>query len=122
MSRLKVLLVDDEEEFVTTLSERMALKGVEPETAFSGDDALARVAERPPDIVVLDVVMPGLNGFDVLREIKRILPHIPVILLTGRGSTRDGIEGMRQGAFDYLMKPVDIEDLLAKINEAVNHT
>lgn len=119
MSNLKVLLVDDEEEFVTTLSERLSLRGIETEVAYNGENALAKINQLSPDIVILDVMMPGLSGLDVLKQIKAILPDIPVILLTGRGSTREGIEGMKQGAFDYLMKPVDIEDLIKKMNEAM---
>ncbi|KAF0122547.1 MAG: response regulator receiver [bacterium] len=119
MSNLRVLLVDDEEEFVTTLSERLSLRGIETEVAYNGENALAKMNQRTPDIVILDVMMPGLSGLDVLRQIKETLPDIPVILLTGRGSTREGIDGMKQGAFDYLMKPVDIEDLIKKMNEAM---
>ncbi|MBI4620998.1 MAG: response regulator [Desulfobacterales bacterium] len=119
MSNLRVLLVDDEEEFVTTLSERLSLRGIETEVAYNGENALAKMNQITPDIVILDVMMPGLSGLDVLKQIKEILPDIPVILLTGRGSTRDGIDGMKQGAFDYLMKPVDIEDLIKKMNEAM---
>ncbi|MEW6615599.1 MAG: response regulator [Thermodesulfobacteriota bacterium] len=119
MSNLKVLLVDDEEEFVTTLSERLSLRGIETEVAYNGENALAKINQISPDIVILDVMMPGLSGLDVLRQIKAILPDIPVILLTGRGSTREGIEGMKQGAFDYLMKPIDIEELIKKMNEAM---
>ena len=119
MPNLRVLLVDDEEEFVTTLSERLILRGIETEVAYNGENALAKMNQRTPDIVILDVIMPGLSGLDVLRQVKETLPDIPVILLTGRGSTREGIDGMKQGAFDYLMKPVDIEDLIKKMNEAM---
>jgi DNA-binding response OmpR family regulator len=72
-----------------------------------------------PDLVVLDVMMPGLGGLEVLKQIKSLYAKIPVILLTGRGSTADGIEGMRLGAFDYLMKPIDIDELIKKISDAV---
>ena len=119
MPKLKVLLVDDEEEFVTTLAERMMLRSVETEVALSGEEALAKLDEKPPDVVVLDVMMPGLSGLEVLKRIREARPDIPVILLTGRGSTKEGIEGMEQGALDYLMKPIDIEDLLKKMDEAV---
>ncbi len=119
MTKLRVLLVDDEEDFVTTLSERLALRGIETEAAYNGEDALVKINQRPPDVVILDVMMPGLSGLEVLRQIKETLPEIPVILLTGRGSTREGINGMQQGAFDYLMKPIDIEDLIKKTKEAV---
>ena len=118
MDELKVLLVDDEEEFVTTLAERLQLREIETVIATDGDDALRIIsAERPP-VVVLDVMMPGIGGLDVLKQIKRSYPQIQVILLTGRGATNDGIKGMRLGAFDYLMKPVKIEELIQKMNEA----
>lgn len=118
MEKLKVLLVDDEEEFVTTLAERLQLREIETVIATDGDDALRIInAERLP-VVVLDVMMPGLGGLDVLQQIKRKYPEIQVILLTGRGSTNNGIKGMRLGAFDYMMKPVKIEDLIQKMNEA----
>jgi DNA-binding response OmpR family regulator len=72
-----------------------------------------------PDVVVLDVIMPGLSGFDVLRSIKRRYPKIPVILLTGHSSTQDGMKGMELGAFDYIIKPVDIDELIGKIQLAI---
>jgi len=118
MEKLKVLLVDDEEEFVSTLAERLQLREIETIVATDGADALRIVNNERPPVVVLDVMMPGLGGLDVLQQIKRNYPRIQVILLTGRGSTNDGIKGMRLGAFDYLMKPVKIEDLIQKMNEA----
>ena len=118
MEKLKVLLVDDEEEFVSTLAERLQLREIETIVATDGDDALQIINTERPPVVVLDVMMPGLGGLDVLQQIKRNYPRIQVILLTGRGSTNEGIKGMRLGAFDYLMKPVKIEDLIQKMNEA----
>ena len=119
MSEWKVLLVDDEEEFVTTLAERLQLRGIQVQTATDGESALRLVEDDPPQVVALDVLMPGIGGFEVLQQIKSRNPEIPVILLTGRGSTKDGIEGMRLGAFDYLMKPLDIDELINKMKEAV---
>lgn len=119
MSEWKVLLVDDEEEFVTTLAERLQLRGIQVQTATDGESALRLVEDDPPQVVALDVLMPGIGGFEVLQRIKSQNPEIPVILLTGRGSTKDGIEGMRLGAFDYLMKPLDIDELINKMKEAV---
>ena len=118
MEKLKVLLVDDEEEFVTTLAERLQLREIDTVIATDGDDALRIINTDRPPVVVLDVMMPGIGGLDVLQQIRRNYPHIQVILLTGRGSTNDGIRGMRLGAFDYMMKPVKIEDLIQKMNEA----
>ena len=118
MDKLKVLLVDDEEEFVTTLAERLQFREIETVIATDGDDALRIISTERPPVVVLDVMMPGIGGLDVLQQIKRSYPRIQVILLTGRGSTNDGIKGMRLGAFDYMMKPVKIEELIQKMNEA----
>jgi len=118
MEKLKVLLVDDEEEFVTTLAERLQLREIETVITTDGDDALRVINTERPPVVVLDVMMPGIGGLDVLQQIKRNHPKIQVILLTGRGSTNDGIKGMRLGAFDYMMKPVKIEDLIQKMTEA----
>lgn len=118
MENLKVLLVDDEEDFVSTLSERLQLRNITTLVATDGEEALQIIDTDKPPVVVLDVLMPGMGGLDVLRQIKRSYPHIQVIILTGRGSTKEGIKGMRLGAFDYLMKPVKIEMLIQKMNEA----
>ncbi|RZB38535.1 MAG: hypothetical protein SRB2_00283 [Desulfobacteraceae bacterium Eth-SRB2] len=119
MENLKILLVDDEEEFVTTLAERLELRGLQARAALNGEDALHMIEADTPQIVILDVMMPGLGGFEVLRRIKAQHPQIPVILLTGRGSEKEGVKGMELGAFDYLMKPLDIEELIKKMQEAI---
>jgi len=119
MKGKKVLLVDDEVEFVTTLAERLRLREIEVETAVDGETALRLVAAAPPDIVILDLKMPGMSGLEVLRQLKKDQPRIQVILLTGHGSTREGIEGMTLGAFDYLIKPINIEELILKMQDAV---
>jgi len=119
MKNLKILLVDDEEEFVTTLAERLELRGLQARTALNGEDALHMIEAETPRIVILDVMMPGLGGFEVLRRIKAQHPQIPVILLTGRGSEKEGVKGMELGAFDYLMKPLNIEELIKKMQEAI---
>jgi len=119
MSNLRVLLVDDEEDFVTTLAERLNLRGIDTDVALDGEEALNKMNKKKPDVIILDVMMPGLGGIDVLRQTKETLPDTPVILVTGRGSTREGIDGMKEGAFDYLMKPVNIEELISKMDEAV---
>jgi DNA-binding NtrC family response regulator len=118
MAEYRVLLVDDEEEFVSALSERLMLRGIEVESALNGEEALAIMVEKEFEVVILDVMMPGLGGLEVLRQIKTTHPNTQVILLTGHGATREGIEGMRLGAFDYLIKPVDIEEMLEKMKEA----
>lgn len=121
MRDLYVLLVDDEEEFVTTLSERLDLRGIRSAVAHDGETALRMVAGETPDVVVLDMMMPGLKGLEVLQRIKAEKPEVQVILLTGHGGARDGAAAMKLGAFDYLIKPLKIEDLLAKLAEAAQH-
>ena len=115
----KVLLVDDEEDFAAALAERLRLRGITVDTAYDGETALQKVASYAPQVVVLDVMMPGIGGLAVLQRIKAQRPATEVILLTGKGSTRDGIEGMRLGAYDYLIKPVQIDELIVKMKEAV---
>lgn len=115
----KVLLVDDEEDFAAALAERLRLRGITVDTAYDGETALQKVASYDPQVVVLDVMMPGIGGLAVLQRIKAQRPATEVILLTGKGSTRDGIEGMRLGAYDYLIKPVQIDELIVKMKEAV---
>ncbi|MCW7753980.1 response regulator [Desulfobotulus sp. H1] len=117
--KLKILLVDDEEEFIVTLAERLELRGYQSTIAEDGESALAKFDPDFFDVVVLDLMMPGIGGLDVLARLKEIRQDTPVILLTGHGSTREGMEGMRLGAFDYLMKPLHIEELVRKIDEAV---
>jgi DNA-binding response OmpR family regulator len=113
-----VLLVDDEREFVTTLSERLALRGIASRVVFDGESALREVAENPPHLVILDVMLPGMRGLEVLRGIRAGFPNVKVILLTGHGTTKNGIEGMKLGAFDYMIKPLDIDVLIEKMTEA----
>ncbi|MFO7601085.1 MAG: response regulator [Candidatus Desulfacyla sp.] len=115
---VKVLVVDDEEEFVDALAQRLEVRGFTVMTAFSGDDALTVVRDKPVDVVILDVLMPGKDGLQTLREIKQLKPLVEVIMLTGHATVETGIEGMKLGAYDYLMKPTDTEDLVAKINKA----
>ena len=119
MKELKVLLVDDEEDFVSTLAERLQFRNIPTLVATNGDDAIQVAEAERPSVVVLDVMMPGMGGLDVLRQLKRRHPETQIILLTGRGSTKDGIKGMRLGAFDYLMKPIRIEELIDKMKEAL---
>ena len=119
MNTWTVLLVDDEEDFVTTLAERLELRGIQTRIATDGESALQSIAVSLPQLVVLDIMMPGLGGVDVLQRIKATHPRIPVILLTGLGSKREGEEGLRLGAFDYLMKPLDIEVLIEKMQDAL---
>ncbi len=118
LKSIRLLLVDDEERFRTTLSKRLAEKGLAAETAGSGIDALKIVKDRPVDVIVLDIRMPEMDGIETLRQVKKINSEVAVILLTGHANIESAVEGMRLGAYDYLMKPCDLEQLLAKITEA----
>lgn len=118
MESCRVLLVDDEEEFATTLAERPSLRGIEARVATSGEQAIRELESAPAHVVVLDVLLPGMGGLEVLRRIRASHSQVQVILLTGRGSDQEAQEGLSLGAFDYLMKPVQLEELIRKINEA----
>ena len=119
MYPVKILLVDDEIPFVKTLTRRLSRRELNIITAFSGQEALAQL-EKDSDIeiVVLDIKMPGMNGLKTLEEIKRDYPLVEVIILTGHSTVDSAIKGMRLGAFDYLVKPCDIDQLISRIQEA----
>jgi len=116
--KIRVLIVDDEEEFVQSLSERLTIRDFDVTTSLSGEDALKKLKGYNFDLVILDVAMPGMDGVEVLREIKRIKPLTEVIMLTGHATVEAAIEGMKLGALDFFMKPCEIEELVAKINKA----
>ncbi|MDW7771788.1 MAG: response regulator [Desulfobulbaceae bacterium] len=118
MKEMKVLLVDDEETFVKTLSERLNMRDMKSDTVFDGQQALDFVDENEPDVMVLDLKMPGIDGMEVLRRIKKRYPRIQVIILTGHGTDKDEDEARRLGVFDYVQKPADIETLAQKIKAA----
>ena len=122
MDNTNILLIDDEDEFVETLAERLELRGCVSKIARDGETGISMVTNEPFDVVILDLMMPGLSGLDTLRQIRAIDKALPVILLTGHGSTKDGMEGMHIGAFDFLMKPLDINELLEKIKLAVKES
>jgi DNA-binding NtrC family response regulator len=113
-----LLLVDDEEAILDTLRKRLTRRGYGVLTANSGAVALDVLAENPVDVVILDVKMPGMDGMEVLALIKQRHPHVEVIMLTGHANVEAAMRGMELGAFDYLMKPADFEDLLYKIEDA----
>jgi DNA-binding NtrC family response regulator len=113
-----VLLVDDEVEFLETLVKRLKKRNLSVTGVNSGEQALEALAQDPVDVVVLDVKMPGMGGLETLREIKKRCPLVEVIMLTGHASMEVAIEGMEGGAFDYLMKPMDIDELLYKLQDA----
>lgn len=114
----KVLLVDDEDDFVQTLSERMATRGLRVDTAASGAEAVNKVKEHDFDVIVLDLAMPGMDGIETLKALMNQKPGIQVIFLTGHATLQKGIEAIKLGAIDFLEKPVDIEKLTEKIKEA----
>ena len=118
MEECRVLLVDDEKEYLEVLIRRLSKREVNVAGVSSGEEALQYVQGRPIDVAVLDVKMPGMDGIEVLREIKKLNPLIEVIMLTGHASLEVALEGMRSGAFDYLMKPAEIDELLYKIQDA----
>jgi DNA-binding NtrC family response regulator len=114
-----VMLVDDEAPFVATMTKRLTKRELTVLSASSGFEALDLLAEeRGVDVVILDVRMPGMDGIQTLREIKKIRPLVEVILLTGYATVETAMEGMRLGAFDYLMKPCHIDELMAKVRVA----
>jgi DNA-binding NtrC family response regulator len=115
---LKVLLVDDEVEFVSTLAERLKLREIQARTAPDGKTALRMVQEQQPHVVVLDVMMPEMDGIETLREIKKMAPLVEVILLTGYAKLELALKGMELGAFDYLIKSIGIDELLYKLEDA----
>lgn len=118
MNESTVLLVDDEEEFVEVLAERLEARGLTVDTAGNGELALDKAAKRSFDAVVLDMAMPGMDGIETLKGLLQINPDFQVILLTGRATLGQAVEAMKLGALDFLEKPVDIETLVAKIEEA----
>lgn len=118
MVRYAVLIVDDEADFRTITSKQLIRRELRCESAPDGDRALEMLRTGSYDVILLDVKMPGRDGIDTLREIKRLAPMTEVIMLTGHASVESGIDGIRYGAFDYLMKPMEIESLMEKLDAA----
>ena len=116
--KTRILIVDDEKDFVKTLSERLSIRDYDVTESYSGEDALDKIRHSLFDVVILDVQMPGTDGITVLKEIKSIRPLTEVIMLTGHATVETAIEGMKLGAYDYLMKPCETDDLISKLNNA----
>ena len=113
--KIRVLLVDDEKVFIDVLAVRLEARDFTTSKAYSGDEAMEKVREKEVDVVLLDVQMPGKDGVTVLREIKAFNPLVEVIMLTGHSTVESAVEGMKIGAFDYLLKPTETKELVEKI-------
>ena len=118
MDKFKVMIVDDEVDFLETIVKRLKARGIDVTGVESGYKALEALDGGSPDVIILDVKMPGMDGIETLREIKKKTPLTEVIMLTGHASVESGIQGMQLGAFDYVMKPVALDELLEKVRQA----
>jgi DNA-binding response OmpR family regulator len=116
--RIRLLLVDDEEGYVKVLAKRMTRRNMEVMTALSGSEGIQRLRKQDFDVAILDLKMEDMDGIEVLRVFKKMVPDMPVIMLTGHGTEKAAREGLEVGAFDYLMKPCDLEELVEKIRAA----
>ena len=116
---MKVLIVDDEEDLIVTLVERLEIRGFEAVAVQTGIEALEQIQNNPFDVVVLDIKLKGEDGVEVMKRIKQIKSNLPVILLTGHMSKETNEEGLKAGAIDYIIKPINIDDLIVKLQEAV---
>jgi len=117
--RIKLLLVDDEEAYVNVLSNRLGKRKMAVTKALSGLEAIQALREEDFDVAVLDLKLGDMDGIEVLKIFKKMLPQMPVIMLTGHGSEQAAREGIESGAFDYLIKPCDLEELIGKIDKAL---
>ncbi len=115
---IKILLVDDEKGFVDVISKRMSKRNIKVTRAYSGTEALQALRKEDFDVTILDLKMEDMDGIEILKIFKKIAPDLPVIMLTGHGSEEAARDGIRFGAFDYLTKPCDFEQLMDKIKEA----
>lgn len=120
MDTLRVLIVDDEDDFRETIVKRLNARKIQAEGAASGVKALDILKDKDFDVMVLDVKMPEMDGIETLRHVKKMKPEIEVIMLTGHASVEFGIKGMQLGAFDYVMKPAPLNELLDTIGQAFN--
>jgi DNA-binding NtrC family response regulator len=118
--RIRLILIDDEAAFTTVMAKRLNRRGLDVTSAFSGSEAIQAMRKAEFDVAVLDLKMEDMDGIEVLKIFKKLDPGMPVIMLTGHGSEKSASEGMRYGAFDYLFKPCEFEELLKKIREAVS--
>ncbi len=122
MGDVNILIIDDEVEFASTLSLRLCLRGYNAVDVHSGTEGLAYLEKNTLDVIILDLKMPDVNGLDILNKIKENNSEIEVIMVTGHGSAAAGIKAMERGAFDYIMKPIELKELIEKINIAISKT
>lgn len=116
--KTRILIVDDEKDFVEQLAERLRIRDYDVSASYGGEEAVENIKQYIYDVIILDVAMPGIDGNEVLKRIKQHRPLTEVIMLTGHATVESAIDGMKQGAFDYLIKPCETEELISKINNA----
>ena len=115
---IRLLLVDDEEDFRTTLANRLRRRNIDVTDAGSGEEAMEIIGKKAFDVAIVDIKMPGMDGIETLKHIRRIDPLVEIILLTGHASVEAGVEGMKSGAYDYVIKPCNVNDLMVKVEDA----
>jgi two-component system, OmpR family, response regulator len=118
MQKFRILIIDDEPDFLETIVKRLKKRGIDATGVGSGEDALRSIENESFDVAILDMRMPGMDGIETLKEIKRKSPLTEVIMLTGHASVESGMQGMQLGAFDYMIKPADFEELFEKVKQA----
>ncbi|MEA3415998.1 MAG: response regulator [Thermodesulfobacteriota bacterium] len=121
MQGIRMLFVDDEDDFRITLAKRLKLRKIDVTDAVSGNEAIELTKQKPFDVAVIDVKMPGIDGIETLKQVKKIQPDMEIIMLTGHASIESGMEAMKLGAYNYVMKPCDIDELLIKTEDAYQH-
>ncbi|RJO64818.1 MAG: response regulator [Myxococcales bacterium] len=115
---MKVLLVDDEKEFADYMRKRLERRDMEVQVVHSGEEALTYINKNPVDVIILDMLMPGMSGTETLKHVKEQRPETEVVMLTGHGTIESAVEGIKLGAYEYLLKPCDLDDLIKTINDA----
>ena len=118
MDKDRVLLVDDEQEFVRALAKRLNARGLNVEFTGDGESAIEKIKHSDYDVIVLDLAMPGIDGLETLKRLKEVDPDLQILLLSGHGTIKSGVDAMKGGAIDFLEKPAEFPELLAKIREA----
>lgn len=119
--KVRVLLVDDEKDYINSLSKQLKVRNFAVTAVYSGSDAIQNTSQTEYDVIVLDVLMPGKDGIETFREIKKIDPFVQVIMHTGHAKIDLAVDELKKGIYDYIIKPVDISELVEKINLAFSH-